>query len=1012
MQEFVGAQYLREVLAPAAAGGPLPDLFARYRLDLDDRDGDAIGERLAEVRDYWHLTEDRNPKYRNVIKRLLEQHSTARVTLTGAAAREQAAKQLLAERRQAQAAEHAKLQEFESHLQSVLARAGGLSSRDRALLELVGRNLGLGEQFIARKLDAQAQADEPASERALPEGIARTIRDDLRNYAELVERPRDGVSLFHFLGFDGPASEEEIRATWSELSAATRKVRISYRQELTNRLLSYVKTHLIDGDVLVYLATLTAQVAEEIRPELARATFDDGEIDAAEAEQLVDAAQQRGLDLAQARAVLTGLASEMGIQVVLGAVTEYVSCATCNQPHVKEGAPQRCRRCGEPLFLQCPTCDQRNPASSAVCASCERNLAADAAARRALGEARELLEAGAPVAAERVLAGAKGVLSGDPEVAALAGATERAMQAAQASWAQATEALRERRLHAAADILRRLTRSAQDTPGQSGRLPAEELAAAEARLQRAQESILDAQAHPRAQRELALTQVLEQVADSEEAMRALGAIPPLPPATLSASVSGRTVALDWQASPSPGDVRYKLLRALGEKPTLAGADALGSTSGIALTDAQAPQGEVVSYAVVCERAGTSAPAVWAQPIVVAYEVDALETIDGDGEVELRFAAVGPPGYVEILRSETSTSAETPLSPGAAGVVDREVINGERYRYRVRVIYPGPNGGTVATAGRIVYGCPAARPQALMDLNAEAAGSEVLLRCTPPVIGSVTVIRCEQDPAQPCGQELPVERLGEIGTVLPAMRGGARDPEPRRLAWYLPVTVAGGYAIAGQAVRHAQIPAIDDVAIADYRSQVRVTWSWPKDVRAALVLWRDDRQPSGPDDAQAMSRQITLAQYSDSGGVELPAQGTQALFVAVYPCMRIEGEQIVGTNAGRGSRASVSRRSKIDVRYQLQRRGRLGKRLSLLVVEPADQPLPELVLVARSGDILPRGPQDGKIVARLGGSSGVTGQQLDLDAIGRPVALRLFPATDALSATHRVLDPDSSELILR
>jgi hypothetical protein len=1016
MQEFVGARYVREVLAPAIKGGSLPDLFARYGLDLEDRDSAAIGARLAEVKDYWHLTEDRNPKYHNLIKRLLEEHSTARITLTDAGARAEAAQHLLTERARAQADRQAKLEEFETNLQSALARAKGLSSRDRALLEVLGRDNGLDEQLIASRLDACEQVSEPSPEQspesALPEGAAHMIRHDLRSYAELVGRPRDGVSLFHFLGFDGVVGQEKILARWTEMSAAVRTVRVSYRQELTSRLLSYVKTHLIDGEALRYLTTLTAEVAEEIRPDLARATLDDGEIDPAEAEQLVNGAQQHGLDVTQARALVTRLAHDMHVQVVLGAVTEYISCAACNQPHVKTGSPPRCRRCGEALFLRCPGCNQSNPASSAACPSCGRNLAADAAARHALSEARELLESGAPMAARQLLADAEQVLADDAELSALATATQRAIEDARASWAEAERAIVERRLHTAASTLRRLMRSARDLPGNSGRLPTEELAALEARLQDAQTSILEARRRPPPQRELALTQVLEQVADSQEAIRELAAMPPRPPASLRASVADRSIVLEWQASPSPGDVRYRLLRVIGRNPTIAGAAALASTSDTTYSDADAPQGELVSYGVVCERAGSSAPPVWAPPIVVAYEVDALEIIDGDGQVEVRFAAVGAGGYVEVLRSEARGGAETALSPGATGIVDRDVVNGTRYRYRVRVVYQSPDGEAAATVGRSVYGSPAARPQPLMDLSVESSSGEVRLRYAPPVTGSVTVIRCAQEPEAQCGEQLSVERLESIGEVLPATGEGARDPAPGRLAWYLPVTVAGGYAIAGLAVRHAQIPAVENVSIADYRSEVRVTWSWPQDVRTSRVLWREDRRPKGPDDPQAMSREITLAKYAESGGIELPAQAAQTLFVAVYACMRIDGELIVGTDTGRGSHASVSRRSKVEVRYEMQRRGLRGRRLLLLVTAPVDQPLPELVVVARGGEIMPRSQDDGKILARLGGSSGVAGRQLDLGAIERPVALRLFLAAEHLTATHRVLDPDSGDLILR
>jgi hypothetical protein len=353
-----------------------------------------------------------------------------------------------------------------------------------------------------------------------------------------------------------------------------------------------------------------------------------------------------------------------------------------------------------------------------------------------------------------------------------------------------------------------------------------------------------------------------------------------------------------------------------------------------------------------------------------------------------------------------------LSPGAAGVVDRSVVNSKRYRYRVRVSYAGVDGEPIATQGRVVYGAPAARPMPVDDLLVEDEGDGVAIRYRQPATGTVQIIRCGAEPRIAMSEDLHPDSVSALGEAVAPTAGGARDAHPLPLAWYVPVTIAGGYAVAGWPVRHARLSAIDNVRGADYRSTVRVTWSWPDDVRSAVVVWRRDRQPTGVDDDKATRVETTRAQYTEQGGVELPADGPDPVFVAVFPSALIDGEHVTGATAGRGARVAVAREAKVDVRYRLRRSGLRGKQLHVSIVEPANQALPEFLVVARQGDMLPRAPEDGRVVAQLGGTSGPLEHQLDLGQLGRPVALRLFAAVPSAAATHRVHDPDSRDLIIR
>jgi hypothetical protein len=109
---------------------------------------------------------------------------------------------------------------------------------------------------------------------------------------------------------------------------------------------------------------------------------------------------------------------------------------------------------------------------------------------------------------------------------------------------------------------------------------------------------------------------------------------------------------------------------------------------------------------------------------------------------------------------------------------------------------------------------------------------------------------------------------------------------------------------------------------------------------------------------------------------------------------------------------VRRKQKTAVRYAVRRAGRLSnKRLEVEVNEPADGNLPELVLVGREGEILPRATADGTVLARLGGSEGVRTSTLELRGLSRPMAVRLFLGSAGAASGYVLFDPMADDLMI-
>ena len=436
------------------------------------------------------------------------------------------------------------------------------------------------------------------------------------------------------------------------------------------------------------------------------------------------------------------------------------------------------------------------------------------------------------------------------------------------------------------------------------------------------------------------------------------------------------------------------------------------TDGTRLDDRDAPSGALLRYEVTTLRGTVRSQPVRSDTVLVAREVADLRVAELDGEVRLSWDSV-PASARVLVRRTAPDGASTNLACDRTGVVDSAVRNGERYAYHVAVEYAGASGRTEQTSGKTVYGQPAAPPAGLEGLRIRQSGSAFVVGYDRPPSGSVRVIRCDDEPSVGMDDSVDPERLSDLGRVLPDGPDGARDTAPSGLCWYLPVTVAGGVAVAGRAVRHLALPTIPNVRCEQTAGAARLTWTWPDGVRVARVIWRHDREPQAPNEPGVAAAWVRLGEYRDTGGFTIELQGHDPVFAAVVPAIRADGDLVAGTAIARESRASVRPAAKADLRYEVnvRRAGLRGRRLDVEVVVPEGVTAPSLALVARSGDLLPRQARDGDVLAHLGGSEPLT-SSIDLNGHPRPLAVRLFLESSSAAARFRLFDPPADNLLIR
>lgn len=993
---------MAEVLAPYRDSAELPSLFERYLLDVDDADEAAIAARFDEVKRHWDKQSE-HARYGATIRALIEKHPEAKLTLGDPRERARLAEEVRERARESVEQSARAVREWDELLEQVVDSAGGLDPINRARLEKMAASTGIDAADARAKLDAAPVAAEP---QVLDPGRRAEIAQTLTGLARQLGEPRAGLSLFHAYGLELTADREALLALYEEQSQANRVRGQDNTKSSWDSVLSLTRRHLLDGDPRIYVHGLMLDVRKALELRAIKAVADDSEIDEIEAAQLLRDALELGLTNELAEKVVAELAREHGAGLRTGAAVDFVACPSCNRPHPRADGAERCERCGAALFVECPGgCGRRNDATATRCGGCGADLHRYTAAIRAAARLPELLDEGRVARAREELDEAARVLGRDhEEIESGSRRVAAAGEAAKRAWGEVEAARAERRPYAARRLLGELEKSARDFAGPAGELPGEALESSRRRIAEAEAALEAARGRQGEAREAGLLEALALAADCAEAERALERLPVEPPGAAEAVAGGGSVRVRWTAS-ATGGVGYLVQREEGDGRRTK----VGETELLEIEDRGAAPGSVVRYAVEAVRGRARSAASLSAPLTAAFEVSGLAASAGDGEVRLSWQAHGGPGRITVSRREEGDAGETSIAAGAAGATDLAVVNGRRYTYRVQVEYPGAGDEPLQTPGLSVFAQPAERPEPVRELSLGSSGRGVALAFEQPSSGAVAIFRCVEDPGLELGEEIAAGRLAGLGEQLEPAPGGALDsrPPPGR-CFYQAVTIAGDLALAGAGLRYLALPEVSKVRAVANGRRAKVTWQWPEGTTLTRVVWRHDRQPDGPRDGDAEAIDYRLGEYRDRGGCEIELGERRALFVAVYPAARIDGEVVYGSAAGRGARAALRAESKTEMRYSVRCSGVLRKRLEVDVREPAEGELPSLVLVGREGEILPRSASDGTVLARLGGA-GPRSHSVDLRGVSRPLTVRLFLDSAGAAGSFVLFDPMADEL---
>ena len=469
-----------------------------------------------------------------------------------------------------------------------------------------------------------------------------------------------------------------------------------------------------------------------------------------------------------------------------------------------------------------------------------------------------------------------------------------------------------------------------------------------------------------------LSEAVDTARDDVGLAERLAALPPPPPRSASARVSGDQVLISWEASPAlAGSLHYRVMRGEDRAPvSLAeGTPVVTQTEQHHIADAEAPPGIALFYSVFAARGGNSWSTAAVTPsLIFTPEITEISIETSETSIALSWRVHPGTDSVLAVRAEgrppLGDQDGVVVAASLAGLTDTQLRTGTEYFYRIAASYRTPTGQRRSAPGTVVSAAPAPAPEAVTCLEVRAldGNTGVVAAWAPPRHGQVRLVVSDKPPMWPPGTRLTPGQAAGLRKVpgIPRRGADARDflelsPPPGR-HYLTALTAAGRDVVVGDSAEIGAAEPVRDLSGFRMHDMVRLSWVWPDDATDAVVRW--------PGGEHRCSRRV----YDDEGGVTL-CIGQSETVIEVRAVYSHPGGELTAP----GVQTSVPGR-RVALNYRIRRISRLHPRQRVIEIA-AEQPtgLPALVVVRATGRYAPDDPAEGEAVARIEPQSIAPGQ---------------------------------------
>ncbi len=648
-------------------------------------------------------------------------------------------------------------------------------------------------------------------------------------------------------------------------------------------------------------------------------------------------------------------------RAAVSSLANSIQCPECF--HLNEKNVNRCNRCGYAIRVRCPKCGAQN-VGAAFCEKCgfsfgdaelgrkkldelKAALAQDDAARALeiyrnsfkfwsyLDEAKEPLDelrdrnariqfdeaeaqlrAGRPEAAQKI---AENLSLDDvetPRIARYKVELEGRFQEARRleSFLEEIESLESQRLYSSA--LRRLREFKNRVDDDAVRSKRQALERVLAQAQDELRAILDGANVD--DKEQALSDLCRRFPDFEAAQTAFATFAPTAPKRVDVSETLDGIAVVWERSESPGEIRYKITRTSRRAATSERSDVyvFPETPETRLLDSTADEFVPYVYSIVAVRGAAESSALTSLPAMRVGQIRDVNVVASNGCVTFRWSVSDAVLGIEVERAQLggneNARAATNVKANISGFSDPDLTNGVEYEYAVALRYRNVDGTPRLTPKEYFVAVPVETAPEISDLRCRfnAATRRIEATWTRPSKGETVFFVTSAPPKSNVKTPFifqkglaALEKEARATALRPAKiteSGRKRSAVlPASLVagvqYVWPVVVLGNGATVGRIAQVAALESVANVRVQRVDYSAFISWDWPNGVDYVYILYNFyERKTPTPGDGLSAKIKLTKAEYDVEQAWKLTlASSNASASVQIFPVVRVDGKKIVG-----------------------------------------------------------------------------------------------------------------------
>lgn len=666
----------------------------------------------------------------------------------------------------------------------------------------------------------------------------------------------------------------------------------------------------------------------------------------------------------------------------------HLTCGSCKTPaefRTREDAERgKCAVCGAPLYIECPKCHKKVPATADRC-SCGFLISEMQFFDEYIKAAEFALKEMELAEASKQYANAENAFPGHPKLSALSQRIKAERDKYDRPLNELKALIAARMFSKAQTLLGTLSASMPQLKLDSQKKVIDEKMAEVKRLMPAGSlSPVD-----KANRCVEILQIVE---DYQPAIDVLISSRPRKPLNLSAGAMGTsslTCALSWNATGDKG-VKYQVVRKKNGIPQRQSDGEVLATdlADLSFKDTSLQPGISYGYAVfACRRNVFSDPSTCEIANFSELDTKYLRTSAENGVC--RFSWVLPPNCigVRILRSTNAIPAENPnyrsavvVAKASANYDDSGVSNNNTYGYRLQCVYPYESSFRYSQ-GVTVMLTPEPPPVALRNITSRIEGSLVTIRWNSPDNAQRSVLIREVSSGAAnslIGQVIPASDINSMigagrnyaNTMSTSMQAQFEIPPNMSVALAV-ICVAGSKGIISDIVRVSSVEKceIDKKQTRIEGNRLRITLAnKPKNLEKIHYIVAKKTGSTVPwatiEDAKHKSLTVlSLKEYERDGMILVEPLPKADLYISVIGQYRMADGSIIYSEASK-LRLSNKPKEKITYRFTWATGGffsRARAKNCRLIVSSNAEETPEIYVVYKSDGHIPMKLQDPKAV---------------------------------------------------